>query len=93
MRDGGLLVGIGPVAEEILENLGHDLDNFKWMFEETKVISSRYDLGKLHAEEEPHISLTKVGVTLQFHWINEFTKSKPIFKFGPFYLITSCFSM
>ena len=35
----------------------------------------RYDLGELHAEEEPHISLTKVGVTLQFHWINEFTNS------------------
>ena len=33
------------------------------------------NLGKIHVEENPHISLTKVGVTLQQHWINDFTKT------------------
>ena len=33
------------------------------------------DLGKLHFEQDPHISLTKVGVMLQLHWINEFTST------------------
>ena len=27
----------------------------------------------IHIEHDPHISLTKVGVTLQLHWINDFT--------------------
>ena len=33
------------------------------------------NLGKIHVEENPHISLTKVGVTLQQHWINDFTNT------------------
>ena len=27
----------------------------------------------IHTEQTPHISLSKVGVTLQLHWINDFT--------------------
>ena len=37
---------IGPIAEKILEKMGHDSDNFKWLFEGTRVLSSKYDLGK-----------------------------------------------
>ena len=32
-------------------------------------------LGEIYVEEDPHISLTKVGVTLQQHWINDFTNT------------------
>ena len=42
---------------------------------ECNVILPAHDLVEFHSEEEPHISLTKVGVTLQFHWIQAFTKS------------------
>ena len=44
-------------------------------FEQSETNNTRYDLGELHTEGEPHISLTKVGVSLQLHWINEFTNS------------------
>ena len=37
---------IGPFAENILEKIGHDPNNTHWMFEGTKVISSRHDLGR-----------------------------------------------
>jgi len=38
---------LGPFAETILKKMGHDPNNFQWKFKETKVFSSRYDLGRL----------------------------------------------
>ena len=37
---------IGPFAENILEKMGHDPDNSQWVFEGTKVLSYRHDLGR-----------------------------------------------
>ena len=50
--------------------------NELWKYKQKQHKSlSEFDLGKLHYEKEPHISLSKVGVTLQYHWINSFTSS------------------
>ena len=38
---------IGPFSENILEKMGYELDNFQWKFEESIVLSSRHDLGRL----------------------------------------------
>jgi len=37
---------IGPLAEKILAKMGHNPDNFQWVFEGVKVLSYRHDLGR-----------------------------------------------
>ena len=38
---------MGPFSENILEQMGYELDNFQWKFEESIVLSFRHDLGRL----------------------------------------------
>ena len=49
---------IGPFAENILEKMGHDPDNSQWVFEGTKVLSYRHDLGR----SPRFINLVNIGV-------------------------------
>ena len=49
---------IGPFAENILEKMGHDPDNYQWVFEGTKVLSYRHDLGR----SPRFINLVNIGV-------------------------------
>ena len=63
-----------------LVNLQHWLsskikDVFKAKRKQMGTTSHTQDSVDFHFENEPHISLTKVGVTLQFHWIQAFTNS------------------
>jgi len=47
-----------------------------WLSTKTNEILKRQhgdELLNIHIENDPHISLTKVGVTLQLHWISDFT--------------------
>ena len=53
---------IGPLAENILERLGHDPDNFLWVFEGTKVLSYRHDLGR----SPRFINLVNIGAIQKF---------------------------
>ena len=53
---------IGPLAENILERLGHDSDNFLWVFEGTKVLSYRHDLGR----SPRFINLVNIGAIQKF---------------------------
>ena len=53
---------IGPFAENILEKMGHDPDNFQWVFEGTKVLSYRHDLGR----SPRFINLVNIGAIQKF---------------------------
>ena len=53
---------IGPFAENILKKMGHDPDNSQWLFEETKVLSYRNDLGR----SQRFINLVNIGAAQNF---------------------------
>lgn len=53
---------IGPFAENILEKMGHDSDNLQWVFEGTKVLSSKHDLGR----SPRFINLVNIGAIQKF---------------------------
>ena len=57
---------IGKIGEwqlkNILEKMGHNPDNFQWVFEGTKVLSYRHDLGR----SPRFINLVNIGIIQKF---------------------------
>ncbi len=53
---------IGPYAENILEKMGRDPDNFQWVFEGITVLSTKYDLGG----SPRFINLVDIGVIQKY---------------------------
>ncbi len=53
---------IGPFSGSILGKLGHELDNYQWVFEGYNVLSSRYNLGK----SLRYINLVNLGTIQKF---------------------------
>jgi len=62
---------------KVPENINDEIKQIQiWLSSKINDIWKRrylVNLQTIHIEEDPHISLTKVGVTLQLHWINDFT--------------------
>ena len=53
---------IGPYAEDILEKIGRDSDNFQWDFDGTTVFSSKYYLGR----SPRFVNLVEIGAIQKY---------------------------
>jgi len=62
---------------KIPDNIKDEIEQIQiWLSNKINEILKRQHVDEslnIHIEHDPHISLTKVGVTLQLHWINDFT--------------------
>lgn len=62
---------------KIPDNIKDEIEQIQiWLSTKINEILKCQHVDKLlniHTEQNPHISLSKVGVTLQLHWINDFT--------------------